>query len=241
MKYLLFTSTFLLQLAFSASASTIAEKLSALADCKADIKAAIEAKGVTVGDAPLADYAAKILAIPTGGRVGPWFRWTYTEKYPAQGTLDVSTIALARMALFDENNQCVNLDLSKGSSATSLTAGQFWQSAGDGNAANVFTTSLATSAKWTGTASKIPVSFTMRLSDSAAPVKYNLAVSDVTVTVGKTDLLGRYPTSWTLEASDDGVTWTVIDEMSGVKPSTTASSWYAGGGTGTTPTTFYGF
>lgn len=224
----------------ASGAATLTENAETVTNLAAQIDAAIRAKGGTTAGG-LAAAPAAILAIPTGGSIGPWFRWTYTEKYPAQGTLDVSTIALARLALFDENNQCVNLDLSKGSSATSLTAGQFWQSAGDGNAANVFTTSLATSAKWTGTASTIPVSFTMRLADSAAPVKYNLAVSDVTVTVGKTDLLGRYPTSWMLETSDDGVTWKVIDEKSGVKPSTTASSWYAGGGTGTTPTTFYGF
>lgn len=46
---------------------TTAQKLQAIANSKAAIKAAIEAKGVTgVGDV-LADYATKISEIPSGG------------------------------------------------------------------------------------------------------------------------------------------------------------------------------
>ncbi len=47
--------------------STIAEKLTLLADTKAKIKASIEAKGVTVGNVPFADYPAKIAQISGGG------------------------------------------------------------------------------------------------------------------------------------------------------------------------------
>ncbi len=47
--------------------STIAENLALLADTKAKIKASIEAKGVTVGNAPFADYPAKIAQISGGG------------------------------------------------------------------------------------------------------------------------------------------------------------------------------
>lgn len=46
---------------------TTAEKLQAILDSKADIKDAIEAKGVTVGDAPLDEYASKIGEIQQGG------------------------------------------------------------------------------------------------------------------------------------------------------------------------------
>lgn len=46
---------------------TIAEKLTLLADTKAKIKASIEAKGVMVGNAPFADYPAKIAQISGGG------------------------------------------------------------------------------------------------------------------------------------------------------------------------------
>ena len=47
--------------------STIAEKLALLDDTKAKIKASIEAKGVAVGNAPFADYPAKIAQISGGG------------------------------------------------------------------------------------------------------------------------------------------------------------------------------
>lgn len=46
---------------------TIAEQLIKINDAKTGIKNAIEAKGVTVGDAPLAEYAGKIAAIEGGG------------------------------------------------------------------------------------------------------------------------------------------------------------------------------
>lgn len=244
MKYLLFTSTFLLQLAFSASASTIAEKLSAVAECKADIKAAIEAKGVTVGDAPLADYAAKILAIPTGGgSVGPWFRWTYVAKYTAQGSLDITQVALSRLALYDADDTCVNLDLVAGSSETALAPGQFWQTSGQADAKNVFNTGRtdASTDKWIHTGPDLPQTWVMRLpSDSAATVvKYNLAIAGASA--GTISLLGRYPSSWTLETSTDGADWRVIDSQSDVTPPSVTGGWYAGGGTGSVPTTFYWF
>lgn len=47
--------------------ATIAEKLVKINDAKQGIKTAIEAKGVTVGDAPLAEYADKISEISGGG------------------------------------------------------------------------------------------------------------------------------------------------------------------------------
>ena len=47
--------------------STIAEKLALLDNTKAKIKASIEAKGVAVGNAPFADYPAKIAQISGGG------------------------------------------------------------------------------------------------------------------------------------------------------------------------------
>ena len=55
--------------------STIAEKLTLLADTKAKIKASIEAKGVTVGNAPFADYPAKIAQISGGGIFLMLNRW----------------------------------------------------------------------------------------------------------------------------------------------------------------------
>ena len=49
---------------------TTAEKLQAILNSKAAIKASIEAKGQEVGDIPLSQYAAKIDAIETGGGGG---------------------------------------------------------------------------------------------------------------------------------------------------------------------------
>ena len=46
--------------------NTTADKLQGILDSKAAIKSAIEAKGVTVGDAALSQYASKIQAISTG-------------------------------------------------------------------------------------------------------------------------------------------------------------------------------
>ena len=42
---------------------TTAQKLQKILDSKADIKAAIESKNVTVGDAPLDEYGDKIRSI----------------------------------------------------------------------------------------------------------------------------------------------------------------------------------
>ena len=58
--------------------STIAENLTLLKSTKADIKAAIEAKGVSnVGD-KFSDYPAKIASIPTGGSTSGVSQWTGT-------------------------------------------------------------------------------------------------------------------------------------------------------------------
>lgn len=50
--------------------STIAEKLNLLLSTKAAIKAAIEAKGVTVGNIPFSQYPGKISLISGGGSGG---------------------------------------------------------------------------------------------------------------------------------------------------------------------------
>lgn len=50
---------------------TTAQKLQAILDSKSDIKDAIEAKGVTVGDAPFDEYASKIGEISGGAEEAP--------------------------------------------------------------------------------------------------------------------------------------------------------------------------
>jgi hypothetical protein len=58
---------FMLMIASTGYCATIADQLTAINDAKAAINAAIEAKGVTVDDAPLADYAGLIASISVGG------------------------------------------------------------------------------------------------------------------------------------------------------------------------------
>lgn len=69
---------------------TTAEKLQAILDSKADIKAAIESNDVPVGDAPLADYGDKIRAIRSRATtsqnycVGRWPGWQMNDPTATQ-------------------------------------------------------------------------------------------------------------------------------------------------------------
>lgn len=68
--------------------STISENLLALAQCKADIKAAIIAKGVEVLDSDaFSTYATKISQIPSGGGRNPIYYWDFTSNDPLVDTL----------------------------------------------------------------------------------------------------------------------------------------------------------
>lgn len=53
---------------------TIADQLTSIANTKATLKSAIEAKGVTVGAAPFSDYPSKVAAISTSGSTAAWTR-----------------------------------------------------------------------------------------------------------------------------------------------------------------------
>lgn len=75
---------------------TVAQKLQAIIDSKADIKAAIESKDVTVGDAPLDEYADKIRSInsraTTSQRycVGRWPGWQMNDPTATRVDGDIS-------------------------------------------------------------------------------------------------------------------------------------------------------
>lgn len=75
---------------------TVAQKLQAIIDSKADIKAAIESKDVTVGDAPLDEYADKIRSInsraTTSQRycVGRWPGWQMNDPKATRVDGDIS-------------------------------------------------------------------------------------------------------------------------------------------------------
>ena len=75
---------------------TVAQKLQAIIDSKADIKAAIESKNVTVGDAPLDEYGDKIRSInsraTTSQRycVGRWPAWQVNDPTATRVDGDIS-------------------------------------------------------------------------------------------------------------------------------------------------------
>ena len=75
---------------------TVAQKLQAIIDSKADIKAAIESKNVTVGDAPLDEYGDKIRSINSGATtsqrycVGRWPAWQVNNPTATRVDGDIS-------------------------------------------------------------------------------------------------------------------------------------------------------
>lgn len=75
---------------------TTAQKLQKILDSKADIKAAIESKNVTVGDAPLDEYGDKIRSINSGATtsqkycVGRWPAWQTNDPTATRVDGDIS-------------------------------------------------------------------------------------------------------------------------------------------------------
>lgn len=71
----------------------ISDQLTAINNAKTAIKNAIEAKGVSVGSAPLSDYASKIAAIPTGSGSSSSSsnpKWLRNPDWPALPTVTSS-------------------------------------------------------------------------------------------------------------------------------------------------------
>ena len=199
-----------------------------------------------------------IVIIRCSPRAAQWFRLTITERWGRSdeqtGTCWDGYFQLGEFALFDELGNQVNKNLTMGTSATELSAGQYHCSvdfeAGK-NADKVFDGVFATKDdKWgcdlkhTLRTVNPPIVFTMRLAEDAATVaKYNLATGD--------DNHYRHPSAWKLESSSDGVNWVTVDEQRiddeqwvvdaqwFSKGNSALSAWYAGGGKGEKPTKFY--
>lgn len=99
--------------------STIAQKLSDLAQVKSDIAAAIVAKGVAVDPSDtFASYATKIGQIPTGGGLNPIYSWDFTSGTPLVDTVSGHTAILGGSgATLDSNglllsaSSFLNLDI----------------------------------------------------------------------------------------------------------------------------------
>ena len=200
-----------------------------------------------------------IVIIRCSPRAAQWFRVTFTERWgrsDADGNCYDGYFQLGEFALFDELGNQVNKNLTMGTSATELAPNQYFAFDGGVNADMCFNGSIATvedrvcfslgGGYWLSRTAFLPQSITMRLAEDAATVvKYNLATGADTG-----ESIYRHPSAWKLEASSDGVNWTVVDEQridgaswvgdwidknkASVQP-----SWYAGGGKGEKPTKFY--
>ncbi len=190
-------------------------------------------KTVVNGGTPLAFNGPA----PAGaGYPGKFFRFTF-KSVCTSGNL----VQLSEVSLFDRLGNRVNKGLTEGANnATSaLTPGTF--SIGSGYSftaaeapAKLFDDALNT--KWcvgpvlNGSASTYKV-LVMRLADDAEPVcRYNLYTAN--------DSNQRTPNAWTLEGSEDGVNWVMLDEVSGMaqpphyySPVTTARGFASPAGT----------
>lgn len=93
--------------------STISENLLALAQCKADIKDAIIAKGVEVLDSDaFSTYATKISQIPSGGGQNPIYYWDLTGENPLVDKLQDKT-AIMTDGTIDSNGFTVTTSNSR--------------------------------------------------------------------------------------------------------------------------------
>ena len=85
---------------------TTTEKLQAILNSKADIKDAIEQKGVEVGSTPLSGYAQKILDIPTGDTDGMnGFLSVESKTIPTSPTQTINIAYNPKCGIMDENNE----------------------------------------------------------------------------------------------------------------------------------------
>ena len=195
-------------------------------------------------------FTVKPASVP--GPLAPWVRFTYMRKHaPAEGGpgLDISVVGLGQIGIYDVDDNCLNLDLTAGTSAAALTAGQYFYDYGSAkpnaneiaSAANVFKSAKNT---WTANQATQLVNgnpdyyqvFTMRLDDDARPSKYNLRVGDTAKLV-----TGRFPVDWKVETSVDGETWTVVSTVTDAEVPTVDFTWYENGGSETEPKTFIDF
>ena len=145
---------------------------------------------------------------------GKYFRFTFKK------TAGNTILQFSELQLLDAYGNNVARGLTKaanGTAATSLAAGTFADagsySYGNGEGSdNLFddnpdTKICATGNNMSGNANNYRV-FTLRLADDAAPVcGYNFVAAN--------DFLGRSPCDWMVEGSDDGETWTILDEHAG--------------------------
>lgn len=146
-----------------------------------------------------------------------WFRWTVRRVYGNNEIMQIS-----EFSLYDKDGNRVNVGMSKADDGTTeLQPGQFAQVGAytvgnDEGVDNAFDGNVNT--KWclTGVQMNDPTDTTkwravvLRLPSDAAPV---VAYS---FTTGNDATPARNPSTWVLEASDNGTDWALVDERIGV-------------------------
>lgn len=159
------------------------------------------------------------------GFEGKWYRFTIT------GTKGADNPQLSEFALYDIDGNRLNLGLKyfNQSDATKLPAGNVYSA--QNNNANLFDGVRTT--KYYGT----KPTYVMHLADDAKPVlQYNICSGNDTFSQSN-----RAPTAWTLEVSENGSDWTLIDtQVEATSEYTTDNTtWYRNGGNADNPTAFY--
>lgn len=163
------------------------------------------------------------------GFEGKWYRFTIT------GTKDGSDPEFSEFALYDidGNRQNLGLTYENQSDATKIQAGKYYHL--KDTQGKLFDGVLTT--KYYGAKS----AYVMHLADNAKPVlQYNICSSSDIAGYGGI-ALGRAPTAWTLEVSENGSDWTVIDtQVEATSEYTTDNkTWYKNGGNADNPSAFY--
>ena len=196
------------------------------------------------------------LGLVSSASADQWVRFTITKKKSGGDMYNQNYVQLGKFALYSDDGTRQNdgLILDTEHAAEAIAPGSFHFNRSPGVEGNhpkhLFVAD--TSKRWLyvensrlkdleegGTNYLV---LTMHLGENAAPVvKYNLRSGGDTYSYP-----GRAPTCWRVETSDNGVDWVVRDEQdneatSGYATGTNIApcTWYAGGGSGDTPTTFY--
>ena len=149
---------------------------------------------------------------------------------------DGNTIQLSELGIFDQDGNRLNLSLGgvNGADPKDLAVKKFTTNGHGATATDAYqgVSSLFDNggSKLCKSLSPIPKpndettwwEVTMRLSDDAKPLAYNLRTADDSETV-------RSPVSWTVFISENGTDWTPVDARDDQSYPTTHNTWYNGG------------
>ena len=182
---------------------------------------------------------ARPVFIEVSPRKARYYRFSITGLYECGG---YEGLQMDELALYDEAGRRLNLNHAyqgQNLAATALNERSFTCAPGTGHSVNANespanlvdgTTTKAYFSGGTFNDSNRAIRFIMRLADDAAPVAgYNIQSAGDDVWAHGASRC-RTPGSWTLEASDDGTTWTLLDAQSNSAYAGIANhTWFNGG------------